>query len=159
MKNLGAITDAKDLVTKEYVDAIFNGGLDTGWRILTLTGNFNNYSGVTSVYRRIGDLVEIFGAFTPKATTSFPDTTTGYNVASIPTGFRPRASVITMHQGSGLNVWCSRVTTGGIISIERYRQGTTFSNAAAGAWFPFNIMYFTDEDFPTDLDDPVQGYD
>ena len=126
---------------------------DTGWKNLALNYDFKQYDdgGVTvSRYRRIGDVVYIVGSVSPKTPLTF-EAIDGFQIAVLPEGYRPtKGSVITVHQGSGANIWSSRVAMGsGVFTAERYRTGGTYGqNVQTTAWFPFNISFATDEPFP-----------
>ena len=158
MKNLGKITLPQDIATKEYVDnsIIAGGEKDTGWIFPTLANHFVVYSVAGGVinykprYRRIGHLVSIMGAMSPKTTTTLAKGADNVLAFTLPIGFRPPTEIVTISQGSVRNIFLSRVhPTTGNFSVGRYRVADAYpASVGTATWLPFNISYFTDNAFP-----------
>ena len=116
-----------------------------GWIYPTLTSNFTMYgtseSDNKTRYRKDGRLVEIRGIVTP--TSDIAGSTTIYPIFTLPTGYRPSSPLYIVCQGSGNCTWLLRVNTSGEVGFSRYRNGETTATAAAGAWLPFQITFFS----------------
>ena len=127
-----------------YVDGndIFNGG---GWQTATLTSTFVKYDGNDDnipQYKKIGKLVEVRGAVSPKAT--IEGSTDAYTIFTLPEGYRPAKQVSILSPGSGMNQWLLTITASGLVRFARYNNGAGYVNATTTTWLPFHAMYFVD---------------
>lgn len=69
------------------------------WTAVTWQNSWTDYAGFQSVqYRKVGDMVQVRGVGAPGTTTS------GTTVFTLPTGYRPPATVMTA-QASGSGVF------------------------------------------------------
>ena len=114
---------------------------DSGWQTLTLGSDFAAYSTTTiPKYRKVGKVVEVCGVLKPTATIT--GSTTQYTIGTLPEGFRPTNSQVTIVcQGSGQAVWTLTITTAGVMTFSRYRSGDTLSDATTSAWLPFQATF------------------
>ena len=115
---------------------------DSGELPLSIASGFTFYNSQSECwYRKIGKIVEINASLKPTA-----DISNGGNdkvMFTIPAGFRPKANVDTVCQGSGSNKWLLIILANGTGIIERY--GTTSSiTVPSGCWLPFHVVYFVD---------------
>lgn len=118
----------------------FTVGGGTEWRNLSITGDFENYSGSTTPrYRVNGNMVTVTGAVKP--TVAFMGNTTKVTFATgINVLYRPSQAQTFVCQGSGINRWTLGVETDGSLTVSRY--GTTeFINVPVGAWLVFTVTY------------------
>ena len=116
-------------------------GVDIPWTNLQLESSVESYSdGWTPRYRKWGPVVQVLGAVKLKSNQS-----AGFNVSigTLPSGCRPLVQVATVCQGSGNSTWLCNVSAGGVMSIERYRDGGTSAAATTSTWFPFSITFLT----------------
>lgn len=114
---------------------------DSGWQTLTLGSDFAAYSSTTvPKYRKVGKIVEICGVLKPTATIT--GSTTQYTIGTLPAGFRPTNSQVTIVcQGSGQAVWTLTIPTTGVMTFSRYRSGATLTDATTDAWLPFQATF------------------
>lgn len=83
-------------------------------------------------------MVELKGTVAPVAEVTGPA-----KIFTLPTGFRPAASITKLCQGSGANKWLMQVEADGSVKADRY--GTTSAGAfPAGAWMPFHAIFIKD---------------
>lgn len=116
-----------------------------GWIYPTLDSNFAMYGTDESAnktrYRKDGRLVEVRGIVKPAV--DIAGSTTIYPIFTLPTGYRPSSPVYVVCQGSGNCTWLLRVNTNGEVGFSRYRNGDATATAAAGAWLPFQVTFFS----------------
>ena len=114
---------------------------DSGWQTLTLGSDFAAYSSTTiPKYRKVGKVVEVCGVLKPTATIT--GSATQYTIATLPAGFRPTSSQVTLVcQGSGQSVWTLTIPTTGVMTFSRYRSGATLTDATTDAWLPFQATF------------------
>ena len=116
-------------------------GVDVPWTNLQLASSVVAYSsGQTPKYRKWGPVVQVIGAVKLKSNQS-----AGFNVdiGTLPSGCRPLVQVATVCQGSGNDTWLCNVSAGGVMNIERYRNGGTNAAATTSTWLPFSITFLT----------------
>lgn len=116
-------------------------GVDVPWTNLQLASSVEPYSdGQTPRYRKWGPVVQVLGAVKLKSNQS-----AGFNVniGTLPSGCRPLTQVATVCQGSGNDTWLCNVSAGGVMNIERYRNGGTSAAATTSTWLPFSITFLT----------------
>ena len=116
-------------------------GVDIPWTNLQLASSVEPYSdGWTPRYRKWGPVVQVLGAVKLKSNQS-----AGFNVSigTLPSECRPLVQVATVCQGSGNDTWLCNVSAGGVMNIERYRNGGTSAAATTSTWLPFSITFLT----------------
>lgn len=101
-------------------------------------GNFNYYSGQTVQILRSGNVVEIAGTITPKE--SIEGSATAVEIMTLPSGYEPKAGIISVQQGSGKNTWNLNIGTNGVVTFSRYGIGN-YVVATPGTWLPFHVTY------------------
>ena len=106
--------------------------LSSGW------SNYNSNSANAPQLRRYGKVVSLTGTLTNTAAVTI--NTSHIKVFSIPSGYRPSQDVLVLCQGSGANEFVFQVKTNGDVYIGRYGT-TSFTEVAAGAWFPFHACW------------------
>lgn len=116
---------------------------DTGWQTANLAESnlFKAYSGVaanTPEYRKIGSIVHIRGAVSPK--NAIPYSTTSYHIFTLPEGFRPNKGEQFVCHGSEANKWLLTVFSDGQVYFARH--GGTGQVATTSAWLPLAVTYF-----------------
>lgn len=117
---------------------------DSGWKTATLGSSFITYNGNTvPKYRKIGRLIELTGSVKPKS--SIAGSATQHTILTLPYGYRPSREMMTICQGSGINIWTLRIGTTGVVSFERYRNGSGYIEASTGTWLPFHTMFFAED--------------
>lgn len=115
---------------------------DSGWQTVVLTNNFVEYSaGSAPKYRKVGEIVNIQGVVKP--TKEITSGTTSITIGSLPTGYRPFATIAVLCHGSSRNRWLCQVGTDGTISLSRYGNGTEYVNPINTSWLPFNVTFMT----------------
>ena len=114
---------------------------NTGWQDLALTSQFALYSDSSSLrYRKIGKTVEIIGTVKPAEEL---DANTDYTIATLPSGYRPKADRVMIMQGSSMNRWQLIVTANEQLRAGRY--GTTERlNIPTSAWLPLCDTFVVD---------------
>lgn len=114
---------------------------NTGWQDLALTSQFALYSDSSSLrYRKIGKTVEIIGTVKPAEEL---DANTDYTIATLPSGYRPKADRVMIMQGSSMNRWQFIVKANGQLRAGRY--GTTERlNIPTSAWLPLCDTFVVD---------------
>lgn len=100
---------------------------------------YSSGSDDTVTIRKFGKVVNLRGALTNTVSVTLDANKVAVFV--LPENYRPSQPVVTLSQGSGTNVFCVRITTDGTVYFERYRNSTSYSAIAAGAWFPFNVTW------------------
>lgn len=91
---------------------------------------------------RMGKFVYLYGKLTPAAAIS--GSTTEYTMFTLPREYRPVGDVYQICQGSGSNRWLLHVSPEGIVGFSRY-AASSYASAAAGAWLPFQAMWFASD--------------
>ena len=127
------LTNKKPLT--EYIE-------DTGWHYATLTSDFVDYgTGADKLrYRRVGKVVTVTGAVTPKST--IHTSSAMINICTLPVGYRPSSPIYQICQGSGYNRWFLEILSSGIVEMGRY--GTADRDIANNTWLPFSCTYLVD---------------
>lgn len=111
----------------------------TAWANLPLNSACEAYSaGDTPRYRKMGCMVNVVGAVKPKSNIGVNKDMT---IGTLPAGFRPKSSAMTICQGSGRAVWLLNVQPGGNLIMSRYRDENGYANVGAGAWLIFNVTF------------------
>lgn len=114
---------------------------DTNWINLTLASSwatYNSDASNTPRYKVSGNIVEIRGQITPKATHT--SSATRETIATLPSYLAPSKDIYVLCQGSGKNTWLLSIQTDGEITFSRYGV-TGFIDVPSGAWLPFQITY------------------
>lgn len=112
----------------------------TNWSEISYVSGYKGYgtSGDTVRYRRVGNVVELVGRWTPSANKSASDDDVQFG--SIPSSFAPSYPVRLRMQGSGLKTYLLSVSITGKLSWARY--GTTSSSTlVAGDWFNVHAVW------------------
>lgn len=109
----------------------------SGWE------NYNNGEDPT-VKRKAG--VCEFAWETKPSTALSPLGGTWSTICTLPAGYRPERTVLTLHQGSGTLFYASRILPSGAVQLGRLRDvgnsNTQYSNAATNFWFPLHMTFF-----------------
>lgn len=113
---------------------------DSGWQNASITGSFALY-GSDSVlrYRKIGHVVQVEGTLRPSTTLS--GSATNLTIFTLPAGYRPSATVVTLCQGSGSCHWTLTIKTNGEVCFGRYSSGGSYTSAGTGTWLPFHHTF------------------
>lgn len=115
-----------------------------GWIYPTIGSDFKMYGSSAADnqprYRKDGRLVEVRGVVTP--INDIAGSTTSYTILTLPNGYRPNSPIYVICQGSGNCTWMLGIKTNGDVSFSRYRNGDATTTAAAGAWLPFQAVFF-----------------
>ena len=116
------------------------GDVDSGWQNASITGSFALY-GSDSVlrYRKIGHVVQVEGTLRPSTTLS--GSATNLTIFTLPDGYRPSATVVTLCQGSGSCHWTLTIKTNGDVCFGRYSSGGSYTSAGTGTWLPFHHTF------------------
>lgn len=132
INDLLALVDSGEATTGSYVSPFVDYGA-------------NNLSGGTFDIYKWGNIVTITGvASTISAITL---NTSGVQMGTIPSGYRPRANIHSIQQGSGSNRWYMYVNPQGEVYAERYSNGASYNTtsaqtaSSAGTWLPFSLTY------------------
>lgn len=117
---------------------------DTGWVDCTITNSSvsrygNSADNAPLQVRRIGKIVHLRGCL--KNSAVIADAT---DLAKIPSGFAPTYTEVYVEQGSGTNRFCMRVKSTGVISVERYSNGTSATSIPNGSWINLFATWFVD---------------
>lgn len=65
----------------------------------------------------------------------------------IPSGYRPRANILTIQQATAGYHWLLSIYSNGNMYIARYSNGSEYkttqanSSTSVGTWFPFTVTY------------------
>lgn len=109
---------------------------------LTLGTEFAAYNAArTPRYRKQGNVVCLWGAVKPTSNIT-GDLTTKHTIGTLPSGYRPQAEVTALCQGSGGSIWTLEITTGGVVTAARYRNGSTAVDITTSMWMPFSVTFF-----------------
>ena len=130
--------------------ANFTSMLAVKTEVLAPNTNFAHYDDAQIMkIRKQGNVVNILGAYRNTAQLNIdPYGTTNYLMTTVPEGFRPPFTINAICQGSGDSIWLCILNSSGQLYLSRYRvtsNTTTASTLAAGAWFPINITYITEQ--------------
>ena len=117
-----------------------NGCSFSGWQNLNTTSAFTAYNQDSAPqYKYNGGLITIRGIVKP--TSSFTSSAEGVAITSpIEEAYRPPFDLAFMCQGSGMNRWCLRIKSDGVLYIERY-GGTSYATVPETAWLPFCVTF------------------
>ncbi len=92
----------------------------------------------TPKYRKWGNVVEVYGAVSPKAVVAAEGTLT---IATLPTGYRPSSNVCILCQGSGAAQWFLTINPNGVMEAARYRSGSTYAAMQTNSFLVFNATF------------------
>lgn len=96
-------------------------------------------SGMTPKYRKWGNVVNVYGAVSPKSEVAASGSLT---IGSLPSGYRPSLDSTWLCQGSGNAVWALAIDSNGTMTASRYRNGASVNAAIpTNAWLIFNVTY------------------
>ena len=118
--------------------------MDSGWIYGGVIGeDFTLYDNDNQIqYRKIGKVVSIRGCVKPtKVITGSSD---NHLIFTLPSGYRPSATVNVRCQGSGSFSWLLSITTSGEVRFARYNNGTDYVDTSTSSWLPFNVTFFID---------------
>ena len=118
--------------------------MDSGWFYGGVIGeDFTLYSNDDQIqYRKIGKVVSIRGCVKPtKVITGSSD---NHLIFTLPSGYRPSATVNARCQGSGSFSWLLSITTSGAVRFSRYTNGTEYVDTSTSSWLPFHVTFFID---------------
>ena len=114
------------------------------YSVNALTAQFEVYSEARRpMLTRIGKLVQLNGACKPVSAISGDDTE--HTMFTIPREYWPTSEIYQVCQGSTTCVWMLHVSPSGIVSFARYRNGSSYSQAPAGAWLTFHAMWMASD--------------
>lgn len=114
-----------------------------GWINATITGPFTTHSGNANNhprYRRVGSRVEVQGILSP--TSAIAGSLDNTTIFTLPTGYRPSMNIHVLCQGSQTCSWLLTISTAGVVSFGRYRNGDTLVEASTSVWLPFQCTFF-----------------
>ena len=115
--NGGGEVDLSNYIRKDEI-------INTGWQNVSFSNGYTNYSGDDLKIRRIGNIVEINGSWTPlKDKTA---STIQIQFATIDEMFRPESTVYVRQQGPGMNTYLLLVESNGNVYWSKY--GTNSSS-------------------------------
>ena len=105
---------------------------DSGWKDLTLTGNFYNFDSDHKVqYRKVDKTVQINGLPVLNAN---PSALTELVIGTLPEGYRPSREVSFLCEcKDDVKLWTCTVKTNGQIAFNRLRNNTGFVAGTAFA--------------------------
>lgn len=120
---------------------------DVPWTTFPVSSAASHYNSSKPLrYRKWGQMVNLMGAVTPNA-----DVQAGQSysltIGTLPVGCRPQEELTQLCQGSGTASWMLRITTGGVVTAERYRTGSGYavmpapSGGSSGAWLTMNCTF------------------
>lgn len=149
--NVG-IYSKKDLTLSYAGDFRVNGSLyDTGWKAPTLVTTMTNYGSDSKnavKYRKIGSVVDIAGAVSPKATSTLAN---GASVTlfTLPNGFRPACTRSFLSQSSVRYIFLLQIRSNGEVTVSRYRNSTSTTDGyptsvSTSSWLPISATFFVD---------------
>lgn len=143
VKSSGTPTEANDLVTKAYVDAVTTYGnadftyLNDCEAYSTVAGNANEPTAV-----KYGRVVNLAGAI--KNVTARSDNTP-FDIGKVPTGCEPIKTQYILSQGSSQYKFMLTIRPDGTLNCSRYSTGASATVVAANAWLNINATYITAE--------------
>ena len=92
---------------------------------------------------RAGRLVQLGGACTPLR--AIAGSTSEELMFSLPRVFWPKETINQLCQGSNGATWLMRVSTGGLVTMSRYRNGAAYDTAEPGYWLPFHALWIASD--------------
>ena len=114
---------------------------DSGWITASLGRNFTSYGGDLPKYRKIGNIVSIVGSVKPTVS-NIGENTNSYEILTLPVGYRPPImDLVYICQGSGICTWMMIISTNGVVSFSRYREGGRKVGASTTEWLPFSATF------------------
>lgn len=120
---------------------------DSGEKRPSFASGFADYSTDSYLaYRRIGNMVHVYGAFKPTAALAANDTL--HTVFTLPAGYRPYTIIRTLCHGSGKNTWLCVVNSSGVVSMSRYGI-SAYAAAGTDSWLPIDVLFLTTNAMPT----------
>ena len=105
------------------------------------TGFTNYTTGSVPTFIKIGRVVMLSGQAKP--TSTITGGTTGYQMFSIPAGYRPASRVMMLQQASSARIWLLTLQ-GSYGSFSRARNGNTWADVSSSEWLPFYACYICD---------------
>lgn len=116
---------------------------DTGWKTVSFSSGYSNYSGYTTRYRRVGKVVHLKGAFTNSNALTSSQTDVQWGSIS-DTSCRPSNQELFLQQGSGANKYVLGITTDGKLTWARYGTNATNTSIGKGTWFTCYATWLVD---------------
>lgn len=119
---------------------------DSGW-IYPTTPNFRAQSGDAAYalrYRKIGKQVYVTGSISSLATIPANDTTDASVIFTLPVGFRPVVTNNRIMNGTSQAIWALRITTAGVVSVYRYRNGSAYGEITTSTMLNIETTFFVD---------------
>lgn len=116
---------------------------DTGWKTVSFSSGYSNYSGYNTRYRRIGKVVHLQGAFTNSNALTSSNTDVQWGSIS-DTSCRPPNQQLFLQQGSGANKYVLGIGTDGKLTWARYGTTAVNTSISSGSWFTCYATWFID---------------
>lgn len=110
----------------------------SSWTNVTYGNGISTYPGGVAVQvKRFGKVVQLRGHATNSTTW-----TDHQSFLTIPSGFRPPSTVVTVQQGSGSNRYTLVIYSDGKVNADRYSNNTTMSNTVPlNSWLCVNAIW------------------
>lgn len=105
------------------------------------TGFTNYTTGSVPTFVKVGRVVMVYGQAKP--TSTIQGGTTGYQMFSIPAGYRPASRVMMLQQASSARIWLLTLN-GSSATFSRARNGNTWADVSSSEWLPFYAVYICD---------------
>ena len=145
---------SEDAVPSDVFNAILLKITDTGWQSLWANNDPNTDPSVTvkaysdnkdnaPEYRRIGSVVYLRGAVSAQKTVA-GGISSSITIGTLPLGMRPSKSIHTVIHGSQAWTALLIIDKEGIITIERYSNGSTYKDYDTASWLTFNTSFIID---------------
>lgn len=150
-QNRGIYDSSKNawiLCVDENNNAAFNGEAsnltDSGWENASLSSNFSVYSSTSVVrYRKYGKIIFVQGEVKPNS--ALTGSSSGVNIFTLPSGFRPSKSLQFLCQGSVAYKWLCTINSAGNVNFSRYsKEGSGYVDTSTSTWLPFNFSFIID---------------
>lgn len=124
---------------------------DSGWKTPTLVSTMTNHGSDSKnavKYRKIGSVVDIAGAVSPKATTTLAKGA-AVTLFTLPEAYRPSYTRSFLCQGSARFIFMLQIESNGAVTISRYRNSTSTTDAyptsvSTDSWLPISATFFVD---------------
>lgn len=124
---------------------------DSGWKTPTLVSTMTNHGSDSKnavKYRKIGSVVDIAGAVSPKATTTLAKGA-AVTLFTLPEAYRPSYTRSFLCQGSARYIFLLQIGSDGTVTISRYRNSTSTTDAyptsvSTDSWLPISATFFVD---------------
>ncbi len=116
---------------------------DTGWKTVSFSSGYSNHSSYHTVYRRVGKVVHLKGAFTNSNALTSSNTDVQWGSIS-DTSCRPSNQELFLQQGSGANKYVLGITTDGKLTWARYGTNAINTSINKGAWFVCYATWLVD---------------